>query len=127
MIERKLQPISLMRYVCSVCGTEEVLWNSKEGYAPSSIVCQNCGGKEKSFHNKKLDVITKDDYNPKDFRWITYITTKQYETFLRKTKLSVIKEDEKEDIIKYLLDKYNPQENPSVKDRFDICEGLTKN
>lgn len=34
----------LMIYMCDICGTREVIWNSRDGVTPFGTACQSCGG-----------------------------------------------------------------------------------
>jgi hypothetical protein len=57
----------LMLYRCNLCGTIEVLWNSRDGVTPFSICCSQCH-RENEFPQMihigwQLD-ICKQDYKP---------------------------------------------------------------
>lgn len=113
-------PISLIRYKCKHCGTDEVLWNSREGDVPFTIKCVYCGNF--AVHDEDAGVITKPDYKPDNFRWIVSLPKEEYKKHLESVEFGFMKDEQhKADMMKELLDTYQ-EKDPFIRSP----KGLTK-
>ena len=114
MIE--ITEVGLIRYSCSHCGAEEVIWNSMAGEVPNYATCLNCG--KLAVHIKEQDVLTPPSFKSETNRWIEYTSIEEYEIHLRRVNLSFFKtKKNKEEMIKTLLDEYIIERNPVLVDK----------
>lgn len=54
----------LMRYACKDCGTNEMIWNSRDGITPFSIGCRTDGCSESMNHVDWQNDIYAPDFKP---------------------------------------------------------------